>query len=78
MSAGAHNDPHFTDFEAMGLKAGRGQNAFGILRQPPRPVAQPKPAKKYLQMTKVQKAASVFMTPAERKVFRAELAAAKK
>lgn len=78
MSAGAHNDPHFSDFAAMGLPAERGKNAFGILAQPPRPIAELKPKRVYEQMTKVQKAASAFMTREERKAWRAELAAAKK
>lgn len=78
MSAGAHNDPHFSDFAAMGLPAERGKNAFGILRQPPKPIKEPAPKRVYIQMTKTQKAASAFMTRAERKAWRQELAAAKK
>lgn len=70
-------NPHFSDFAAMGLPAERGKNAFGILAQPPKTIRAPKPkaVKKYPQMTKTQKAASVFMTPAERKAWREELAA---
>lgn len=78
LSAGVHNDPHFTDLAAMGLKPGRGENAFGILRQSPKPITEPAPKRVYIQMTKTQKAASAFMTREERKAWRAELAAAKK
>jgi hypothetical protein len=74
MSAGAHNDPHFTDLAAMGLPSERGQNAFGILRQPPKPIAEPAPKRVYIQMTKAQKSASAFMTAEERKAWREQMA----
>ena len=78
MSDGVHNDPYFTDHAAMGLPSERGQNAFGILRQPPKPIAEPAPKRVYIQMTKTQKAASAFMSREERNAWRQELAAAKK
>ena len=54
------------------------QSPWEVLARAPKPITEPAPKRVYIQMTKTQKAASAFMTRAERKAWRAELAAAKK
>lgn len=49
------------------------QSPWEVLARAPKPIKEPAPKRVYIQMTKTQKAASAFMTRAERKAWRAEL-----
>lgn len=50
------------------------QSPWEVLARAPKPIKEPAPKRVYIQMTKAQKSASAFMTVAERKAWREQMA----